>query len=110
MIKLIKNGKIKTISDMSYELMKEDLQGWELVSEKVAPFSKPFEKPIEAQKFEKHEPVLEEKPIDEISKGEEKARLSRQEMIEYLKSKGVSCNPRISDQKLIERYELEINT
>jgi hypothetical protein len=105
MIKLTKNGKVKTVSDETYRLLKKNLQGWRLVAEEKKPFSEKTSneqhKALEQQAIQKDA----EQPIEQ----QKSNGPTREEMIKYLKDNGVSCNPRISDEKLTERYELEIN-
>lgn len=104
MIKIEKNGRTKLIPEGALKVLGDQLDGWEIASKEVAPFKEP--KKPEVPKAP--EAPKDETPFDEISKGEKHP--TREEMIAYLKEKGVACNPRINDLKLRERYELEINT
>jgi len=113
MIKLTKNGRIKTVSDETYRLLKKNLQGWRLMAEEKKPFS---EKVVTEQPKALEEPKIQDDAGQpefvsmKIAEPQKSNGPTREEMIKHLKDKGVSCNPRISDEKLTERYELEINS
>ena len=89
----ISDGKIKTMSERSFKALKGKVQGYRL-KEKPLPEKKPFEKKAVAK-----EP--------DVVKNDQP---TREQMFEYLSSKGVKTHPNIGDEKLRKRYELEIET
>lgn len=76
---LEKNGQKKTMSERSYQLLKGSLNGYRLVS--------------------KGKVYAEAAPEKE---------LTREQMIEALKNKGINVHHKLGDAKLKERYGLEI--
>jgi hypothetical protein len=84
MITLTRNGHTKTIGRRSFELLKGNLDGWMVETGSEKP-----EKPTGTQAPEVKEP-------------------SREEMLAFLKLKGVKISHLIGDEKLKQRYELEL--
>lgn len=94
MITITKNGRIKSISKRTYEILKGQLDGWEVVGTKTNERAA-YEKP--------REPVKQEP-----AKEPEAEQPTREEMMAYLAEKGSKPHPSIGDEKLKQRYELEI--
>ena len=92
MITLEKNGVIKTMSARSFKLLGGNLDGWRV----HAP------KPVK--------PVEQKTASGPVNKKVKSAEPTREDMLEYFKSKGVKVHHAIGDAKLKERYELEIET
>lgn len=91
----ISDGKIKTMSERSYQVLKGKVAGYKL-KEEVRPEKKIFQKKEEVKEVEP-EPTKEKEP-------------TREEMMEYLKGVGLKPHPNIGDDKLKKRYELELET
>lgn len=89
MKKLTKDGKIRLVSDQTVKLLGENLDGWQVVHEV---------KPV----FKKKKALPEDEPnaVNEPT---------REEMIEYLKDKGVKVHYKTGDEKLKARYYEELN-
>lgn len=84
MVQLEKNGKIKLISQKTLTVLGGNLDGWVVVGNTTASNVKKQE-----QKSEKQD-------------------LTRDEMVAYLKEKGVKIHHKLGDDKVKERYDLEI--
>ena len=94
----ISDGKIKTMSERSYQVLKGKVAGYKL-KEEVRPEKKIFQKKEEVKEVKEVEP----EPIKE-------KEITREEMMEYLKGVGLKPHPNIGDDKLKKRYELELET
>jgi len=87
MITLKKHGRTKLISKKTYSLLGGNLDGW-VVARKAD--TAPVPSSVEAQVNTENKP------------------LTRDEMIGYLREKGVKVHWNLSDDKLKQRYESEI--
>lgn len=98
MITLTKNGKYKTIGRKSFKTLKGNLDGWKVVE---------AQEPLKERKiFTKPK---QEEPKQEV-KQETSDEPTREQMIDYLTEKGHKPHPKLGDEKLRKRYELEIET
>lgn len=83
---LIKNGFKKIVSDRTVELLSGNMDGWEVYRDLRTVFQNKKEDNV----------VYKDNP-------------TRNEMIKYLKEKGIKIHPRTGDNKLKARYYDEIN-
>jgi hypothetical protein len=81
MIKLKHGNVTRVMTERTYLALKHQLKGWVVV---------------------KDTPVATEKPIVK-----QEPSLTKDEMVEYLKSKGVKVHWNLSDEKIKERYDSE---
>jgi hypothetical protein len=89
MKKLTKNGRIKLVSDQTLKLIGGNLDGWTLVHDTRSAFS----------------PRKEPDPVEPNAVNEP----NREEMIEYLKERGIKVHFKTGDEKLKARYYEELN-
>lgn len=88
MIEIIdKNGRIKLVPKGVIKNLKGDLAGWRINDKSV---KRPYDEPVKKE-TKKQEPV----------------ELTREQMVDYLKEKGVKVHWNLSDEKLKKRYEDE---
>lgn len=88
-----RHGNIKVMSKRSWDLIKSTNKRWEIFEPEKTE-KKVFNKP----KVEEVESKTEEQP---------KKEPTREEMIAYLKDKGINVHWNLGDEKLKQRYESE---